>query len=88
MSLGKKITLNHPTENMKPQPKTTSITRSITLGSLAVGSLLLGACSTTAPQPKSGANYVERHGQVGERAGAGRAGGDFCADGGRPVGAH
>ena len=49
---------------MKAQPKTTRIARAIQQGTLAIGTLLLGACSTTMQLPKHSANIVERHGQV------------------------
>ena len=48
---------------MKAKPDTNRIARCITQGTLAIATLLLGACST-ATQPKHATTMTERHGQV------------------------
>lgn len=64
MSRTRKFGNNHQNPIMKAQPKTTRIARAIRQATLAICTLLLGACSTTGQLPKGGSNTVERHGQV------------------------
>jgi hypothetical protein len=49
---------------MKALPNATRTAHCSVQCALALAALLLGACSTTAPQSKSAGNSTERHGQV------------------------